>query len=405
MSAEESSGARCPQCGRTLPVGGEECPECSKSGAHPAGSRQAAVILSLALLVALFLLTGFMTRAFLHHEEDLAAEWFQKGQAELDVQHPEAAVEALHNALAYSTDNFAYELKLAQALVAAKRDAEAETYLRTLHESQPGNSPVDLELARLARKRGDTTAAIRYYVASIYGVWDASGEQRRRQTRLELIAYLTETHRNSEALAQIMSYSANLPPDPAMHVRAGQLFLEQQSYDHALAEFREVLRLEPRNASALAGAGRALFALGNFAEAQTSLERAHRALPDDRDVEHELALSRAVAASDPDAPGLSVQARAERVLRDFEISEARLAACAALQPNAAAGPLADPLRRLRDLKPRLRAKSLLRNIELFDQALSAALDSEFRAAQLCGPGSVEDQGLVLLARRRSEGAR
>jgi predicted Zn-dependent protease len=363
------------------------------------------VLLSVTLLAALFLLTGFMTRAFLRHEQRLAEEWYQRGQAELVAGHPDAAVEALHNALAYSKDNALYELRLAQALIAAGRNAEAETYLRTLHENQPGNASVDLELARLAAKRGDAEQAIRYYVASIYGVWDANGEQRRRQTRLELIAFLSERHRTSEALAQIMSFAANLPPDPALHVRAGELFLEQQSYDHALAEFKEALRLESHNASALAGAGRALFASGKFAEAQASLERAHRAAPEDAVVERELALSRAVVALDPDAPGLSAQARVQRLLRDFQFADQRLAACSARNPSAASGPLAEANRRILDLKPKLREKALLRNMDLFDSALTATLDAELRAAETCGTGSVEDQALALLARRRSGGAR
>jgi predicted Zn-dependent protease len=363
------------------------------------------VLLSLALLAALFVLTGFMARAFLHREEGLAQEWYQRGQAELAAGRPDAAVEALHNALAYSKENASYELRLAQALLAAGRDPEAATYLRTLHESQPGNAPVDLELARLAAKRGDAAEAIRYYVASIYGVWDANGEQRRRETRLELIAFLSAHHRSSEALAQIMSYAANLPPDPALHLRAGELFLEQQSYDHALAEFREALRLEPHNPQALSGAGRALFASGKFAEAQASLERAHRAAAGDREVERELELTRAIVALDPHAPELAAQARAQRVLRDFQLADDRLAACSAGRPAAAAGPLAELSRRMADLRPKLKQKALLRDVQLFESAANTAFDSALGVQEVCGPGSVEDQALTLLARRRSGGAR
>ncbi|HUK53575.1 MAG TPA: tetratricopeptide repeat protein [Candidatus Binatia bacterium] len=399
------SGEICPRCGAALTTAEGECTECTGKGARFTGSRQTAVLLSMALLAALFLLTGFMTRAFLRHEEDLARQWFEKGQAALAAGNPDAAVEALHNALAYSNDDFGFELTLARALLASHRESEAEAYLRTLHESQPGNSPVDLELARLAVNRGQSSDAIRYYVAAIYGVWDADGEQRRRQTRLELIAFLTRLHRSSEALAQTMSFAANLPPDPALHVRAGQLFLDQQSYDHALAEFKEALRLDPRNPQALAGAGRALFAGGKFAEALPGLEHAHRAAPGDEVVQSELALSRAVVALDTDAPGLSARTRAERLLHDFQIAGDRLAACSAREPREAAGRLAEPNRRFQELKPKLKEKALLRDMELFDSAVNAVLASELRTAEVCGPGSVEDQALVLLARRRLGGPR
>ena len=404
MSSPEP-GPHCPQCGGEMPGGSTECSACGARPAGAGGSRQAAVLLSLALLAALFLLTGFMTRVYLSHEGGLAEEWYRRGKAELAAGRADAAVESLHTALAYAKENSVFELTLAQALVAAGRDEEAGAYLRTLHDSQPGNAPVNLELARLAAKRGDAIAAVGYYVASIYGVWDANGEQRRRQTRLELIAFLSARHRASEALAQILSFAANLPPDPALHVRAGELFLEQQSYDHALAEFREALRLEPHNASALAGAGRALFAAGKFTEAQASLERAHRAAPEDVTIENDLALSRAATSLDPAVPGLSAPARAQRVLRAYQIADERLAACSARRPGAATGPLAESNRRLLDLKPRMKEKALLRDVELFESAASAALDSEVRAADVCGQGSVSDQALVLLARRRSGSAR
>ena len=363
------------------------------------------MLLSLTLVIALFLLTGFMTRVFLRHEEKLAQEWYQKGKAQLAAGHAEAAVEALHNALAYSKDNAGYELLLAQALVSAGESSEAENYLRTLHDSQPGNAAVNLELARLAGRRGDVAEAIRFYEASIYGAWDAAGEQRRRETRLELIAFLSARHRDSEALAQIMSFAANLPPDPALHVQAGELLLERQSYDHALAEFREALQGEPSNFRALLGAGRALFASGKFTEAQACLERAHRAAPDDVTIGAELALARAVLTLDPYAPGLSAQAREHRALDNYLLAEKQLAECSQQQSGAVAGPLLEWNRRLSDLKPRMKEKELLRNMELFEAALSASFESEAGTAQLCGAGSVEDQALVVLASRRSGGAR
>ena len=46
----------------------------------------------------------------------------------------------------------------------------------------------------------------------------------------------------------------------------GELFFEVGDYEHALAEYGLALKEEPRDAAALAGAGRASFELGRYAQ-------------------------------------------------------------------------------------------------------------------------------------------
>jgi tetratricopeptide (TPR) repeat protein len=360
------------------------------------------VLVSLLILAALFLLAGFLTQTFRQHREQLAREWYDRGEAELKAGRAEAALNPLRTALVYSRDNPQYELRLAQALVAGQHYAEAQTYLLTLWERQPGSSTLNLELARLAARRGEVAEAIRYFQASIYGVWESAGPQHRRAARLELIAYLAQHGRKAEALAETIEFAANLPSDAALHVQAGELFLKQNSDDHALEQFREALQTEPRNADALAGAGRAAFESGDYSNAARFLERAARAAPGDSSSAELLYLVRAVLSLDPDAPGLSGAERMERARRVFEVAQARLAACAAASGGGEAA-LPGIGERAKDLEPRLKRKRQVWDPELRTAVMDFALKAEVAGFSACGPGSTGDRALHLLAARASGG--
>ena len=376
-----------------------ECPDCSGRW-HFSASRQSVVLVSLLCLGALFVIVGFVTRKFRENEQRMAREWYERGVTEMKAGNAEAALDPLRTALVYSRENPEYELTLAQALVAGQHYSEAQTYLLTLWDQQPGGSTVNLELARLAARGGNVADAIRYYEASIYGVWESNGEENRRAARLELIDYLAAHGREAEALAETIAFSANLPPDPSLYTRAGNLFLVEKSYARALDQFRASLRLDPRNADALAGAGHAAYENGDYKGAERYLERASRAAPENQNTSELLALVRAVLSLNPEEAGLSAEARAARAEQDFEVAEARLATCpmpAGSNPNAPLNLLAE---QAKTLGPKLRKKRLERDMDLFTQTVEFSFHAELEARVVCGIGSVEDRALVLLARRR-----
>jgi len=379
-----------------------ECPDCSGRW-HFSASRQSVVLLSLLCLVALFLFAGFVTRKFHEHEQITAEQWYERGLAELKAGHAEEALDPLRTALVYSREKPEYELTLAQALVAGGHYSEAQTYLLTLWDRQPGSSTVNLELARLAARNGNDADAIRYYEASIYGVWEANGEQNRRAARLELIDYLAAHGRRAEALAETIAFSANLPPDPALYNRAGELFLIEKNYDRALDQFRGSLRLDPRNGDALAGAGRAAYEQGNYAVAERYLERANRAAPENQSTAELLELVHAVLTLNPEAPGLSAQARAARAQHDFEIAKARLASCPAPKDSWADAPLNQLPEQAKLLEAKFGRNRLAKDMDLFTQTVEFSFQAEQAARAVCGIGSVDDRALVLLARRRQGG--
>lgn len=395
-----NSAEHCLDCGAEIPAGGRDCPVCAaRDAAGP--SRQTAVLLSLLLLSVLFVVTGFAARAFHRHEELLAEEWLHRGEEALAAGHTSPAIDALRNSLVYAKGNPQAQLRLAQTLAVAGRDEEARTYLRTLWEREPGNAAVNLELARLAARHGDVAEAIRYYQGSIYGVWDSDVLERRRQTRVELVHYLSGRGLKQQAVAEIIALAASLPPDPALETMAGNLFFEQGVYNRALAEFQEALRLDPRNGLALAGAGRASFELGSFVDAQRYLHQVVHVAPHDEEAANLLALSSSVVSLDPYARGLSADARAQRVLRALTLAQQRLASCSAARSAVPETDIAALAQRVAAAKPRATLSALRRDMDLFDSTAALAFDVEAHSAQVCGPGSLDDQALALIARTRA----
>lgn len=386
-----------------MPAGAAQCPECA-GGGWLTTSRQSAVLISLIVLCALFAAAGFLNQTFRRHEQDVAREWYERGEQELATGRAEAALDPFRTALVYSRNNPQYELRLGEALVAARHYGEAKTYLLSLWEREPGSAALNLELARLAARSEDVSGAIHYYEASLYGVWASNGEQQRRAARRELITFLMDHGRKAEALAHTMSYAANLPPDAELHIQAGKLFLQEGSEDHALEQFREALAVAPRNATALALAGNAALAGGDFFGAERYLERASRAAPGDGTVADHLAVVRAIRSLDPNVPGLSARARASRALYAFQLAKARLGACQV--PVTASG--GESLRalalRASALELKLRNNQLVRDIDLFSATVEFALDAEGAAAPVCSTGSVEDRALAALAQHRYGGA-
>ena len=93
---------------------------------------------------------------------------------------------------------------------------------------------------------------------------------KRRDARLELIEFLLNANSKAQAQAELIALAENLGEDPSQQERVGDLFLQAQDYEHALAAYRLRLK-EERDKRALAGAG--------FAALPTGPLSAGRALP------------------------------------------------------------------------------------------------------------------------------
>ena len=192
--------------------------------------KQQPVMLALLALsgVIFFLGVAGLSRTYHAQREALGNRWFSRGVADLKAQRYDSAVTEFRSALLYSRDNYDYQLHLSEALIGQGRTAEAYSYLVNLWEEEPENGVVNLELARIAAKRGQTEQAQRYYHNAIYAVWPADQEEKRRETRLDLIEYLLSISAKAQAQAELIALEENLGEDPAQQKRVGDLFLRAQ---------------------------------------------------------------------------------------------------------------------------------------------------------------------------------
>jgi outer membrane protein assembly factor BamD (BamD/ComL family) len=146
----------CPKCGRTIPEGHIVCRCSARPRRYWLHSRETILLLCVFGLVIAFGITGFAARLYHGRRAELARSWFDRGNAELKAGRAEAALSDFRTALIYAQHELApeqqreYELNFVQALIATGKTDEARSYLVDLWERGPGNSRINLELARLA---------------------------------------------------------------------------------------------------------------------------------------------------------------------------------------------------------------------------------------------------------------
>jgi tetratricopeptide (TPR) repeat protein len=357
-------------------------------------ARHLVLWLALAIIPA-FSLTALVTEAHRAEYRALAQEWRARGDAALAEGRFDEAAGAFRSALRFAREDRMLRLRLAEALAGADRRSEARAYLLGVWQEQPGNAPVNLELARLAAASGQVDEAERYYQNAIQGAWDEGAEQRRRETRLELAAFLTSQGEPRRAEAVLMTLAANLPPDGPLWRRVGDMLQVIGAHRRALEMYDTALKADPRDAEALRGAGGASRALGDHTAVVRYLQR----VPTD-EADPELALvlatSRQYVAIDPYRRGLSARERAARVRRALERAGARIMGC----PDAPG---------VVELQPRITAAlrtetvtALARDAERLDAAIALAFDAIRATRDGCDPLTALDHALILLAQQSPE---
>lgn len=368
----------------------------------PITNRPPLVIAGLTLLAVLAFagVTRFVDR-FGEQQKALARHLYERALADQQAGKPDQAVEHFRDALVYSPNNFDYQLQLARALRDTGRTQEAEAYLVSLWERSPQNGAVNLALGRLAARQKFLDKALQYYHNAIYGVWSSNADQSRLQVSFELIAFLLQQNARPQAQAELITLAAELPAQADLRLRVADLFAKTQDYDHALAEYRQVLKLERGNARALAGAGEAAFNLRQYRLAQHYLQEAATANPQDTQVASLLEISRLVLDRDPFLAAISIQERNLRLRSIFEDAGKRLDSCMA--PQSAGSPDAPtvlaPLKgQWTDLKSKLVRLQSSREAGLPDEVMSLVLKIEVQT-QNC-PASATDEALLLLAQNR-----
>jgi tetratricopeptide (TPR) repeat protein len=384
----------CARCRRPRVDG--HCQACDRQREFRFVHREIVVLAVLCTLVV----AGFvLTRAAAGANRALrlrdAAAWYEAGERHLAGGQAGSAIRALRRATAIDRDNRDYRLALAASLAADRQDDVARQVLLGVRQSAPEDPEVNLRLARLEARRADLTGAVRYYQNAVYGSWSGEQGDARRQVRIELIRYLLAHQQRSRALSELLVLSGNLPDVGRVQTEAGQLFLEAGDARRALERFRQALRLDAKNATALAGAGEAAFEVGDYASARRYLRAAEPAPSHVRELR---AVVDFVLTHDPLRRGLSLRQRHDRLMVGFRRALEVLDACATTQPRTR-GALELLRAEASALEPELAFHKLRRAPESVDAGVNLIYRIEQRTAEACGDGSAFDRALLLIGRR------
>lgn len=363
--------------------------------------RQRPMMLALfsVLAVIFFLGVTFLSRAHETQRKGLGERWFNRGIADLNARRFDAAVTDLRAALLYSPDEYSYQLNLAEALIGEGHTGQAFAYLINLWEREPENGIVNLELARIAARRGEIDNAVRYYHNAVYAVWPSAQEGNRRDARLELIELLLRIHAKPQAQGELIALAGNVGPDPAEQERIGDLFLRADDYEHALGAYSFALKSDRHNATALAGAGNAAFELGRYQIAQHYLQAAVSANRNDSASAERLKTTQLVLHMDPFRRQIPAVERSRIVVEAFAAAGQRLKSCAlstvTARGPASVPPLSDEWARL---KPQITEVGLRRNPDLVETAMDLVFRVERETNVVCGTPTGTDLALLLISR-------
>jgi tetratricopeptide (TPR) repeat protein len=386
-----------------------------------------AFVALMATTVTLFGVTLFLFRSFEGHRADLAREWAARGKTALAQRHPEAAVTALRTALSYAPETRADQFLLAQALADSGRTEEATNYFLTLWDATPGDGFINLQLARLARKKGETKEAADYYRASIFGSWEQNGAARRREVRLELIDFLTGQRELAEARNELFTVAGNAPNDAGLNLLVGEKLEAAEDSGDALSFYEKSIAAAPKDGRALELAGRLAYAMGNYAKAEDLLGRAvhlseedalkttneHGGHGEDTEVHGGGLPSESVARLLEDARRIQeltltrdqpAGQRADHLLLASGVAQARLKSCAAQAGGTsgsmeAAGMVADLNAEWKTAmgNGKTNRRTLLENADVQDAWTQLVYRTEEETAKVCGAPTGDDALLLRLA--------
>ena len=240
----------------------------------------------------------------------------------------------------------------------------------------------------------------------MYGVWNSDPEANRSKARVELIQFLLKQGARDQAASELMALATALPPDPAAHLQAAKLFGKAQDDTGELAQYEEVLHLDPANPAALAGAGGVAYRAGDYVTARPYLQAAVNANPQDSDPRQLLATTDLILHDDPFLSHISDAERNRRITAAFAQAQKRLTECAQ-QTNVdlkTATSVATPLANLQSLwtnaKPDLARLRSPAETDLPDALMDVVLQIEQQTAATCGQPQGLDLALLLISQKR-----
>jgi tetratricopeptide (TPR) repeat protein len=377
-------------------------------------ARRTPLVLAALTLIAMagFALVSRLVTRLKASEKQIAWHAYEAGLAEMQAGRNERALDDFRAALVYDSDNSTYQLNLARALRETGRLNESEAYLLHLWNAVPQDSTINLALARLAARRGSVDDALRYYHNAIYGVWANNPDQSRRQTRFELIEFLLKQNAFPQAQSELLALAQVLPSDPGEHLKVAKLFAEARDDPNALQQFQVVLKLNGKDAEALAGAGEAAFQSGRYRTAERYLLESVKVDPEDAHASSRLETATLVLATDPFLRRISDMERNRRIEGAFAQAGGRLKNCAQEKgidltlasgsgnPLMPGNELPELWSRWQSARADLRHLRALSNTDVPDKLMDIVFQIEKQTALQCGDPSGRDLALLLISRNR-----
>jgi tetratricopeptide (TPR) repeat protein len=367
------------------------------------------LVLTLAAATGFAAVSHLVTR-YTANQQSRGRKLYQQGLEAAKAEHSDDAIATFRAALTCDPANSQYQLSLARALRDSndpQRLDEAESYLIALWQRTPQDAAVNLALARVAAHRGSIEDATRYYHNAMYGVWNSDPDGNRNKARIELIQFLLKKNARAEADSELIALAAALPPDPNAHLQAAQLFKQAQDYAGALAQYEQVLRFEPGNDAALAGAGEAAYRSGDYTLAQHYLHSAVSINPADAKSRQLLESADLILLANPFHRHISDAERNRRIAIAFTQAEDRLTACAKqigvdlnATDSAAGSQLPGLQSRWLAAKPSLRSLRSPAETDLPDTIMDVVFQIEQQTFAICGLPQGVDLALLLISQKR-----
>ncbi|HXX15079.1 MAG TPA: tetratricopeptide repeat protein [Candidatus Eremiobacteraceae bacterium] len=345
-------------------------------------------------------LTHAFSQAYDRRRAALGVQWFERGNEELQDNRPEVAIEDFRTALFYDPQNWNFSMQLANALTVADHTDQALNYYFGLWQRNPSSGPVNLQLARLYERKGNAVGAERYFNGAIFGDWPTDDTANRRTASLELINFYLARGDAGHAESQLIILSDNLPEDPQLHTRVGDLHTQVGDDQRALTQYKAAMQLDPGYLPAIQGAGEAAFGLGDYRSAQDYLTRAIHLDATNATVKKLLTVTQSVFLLNPYERGIPESEKIKRTLRAFELAGHRLDSCANSGKASAASAIAPFLDRWKQLKAIANNRYLKQHPEDRDTLFDFSTSAEKVAQPVCGEPSPEDSALLALAGRR-----
>jgi tetratricopeptide (TPR) repeat protein len=364
-------------------------------------------VLTLAAAAGFAAVTHLVAR-FTANQQARGRKLYQLGLADASAARYDDAIAVFRAALTCDPTNSEYQLWLARALRDSndpRRLEEAESYLIALWQRSPQDAAVNLALARVAAHRSSIEDATRYYHNAMYGVWNADPDSNRTNARVELIKFLLNEGAFKNAESELIALATSLPPDPAAHLQAAQLFTQARDDAGALTQYEEVLRLDPSSPPALAGAGQSAYHAGNYAAAQRYLQAAINANPQDANTLQLLASTDLVLRTNPFQSHISDAERNRRIAAAFAQAEKRLTECARQTgvDLSTAPPSVSPLSTLQSrwtaTQPDLARLHTPAETDLPDNIMDIVFQIEQQTVSICGESQGLDLALLLISQK------